>query len=397
MRRAILVVLDGLGVGAMRDVEEVRPQDAGADSLAAALHREPAELPNLERLGLAKAAPTAPLAGAAEPIGSWGRSELGYPGADSYLGHQVMLGSDVSGVVLEPFAAEIDRYASTLRETGRRVEPVDGLPVLAVEDSMVLCDSLEADPGMNYNVTGSLELVDFEEIVSVARSLRATAPVARIIAVGGRDISMDDIVASLKSRQGAVGVDTPSLGVYGHGVELLHLGFAFASDAQTPSRAAAAGLPVTLIGKMADLVACDPARRHPAVDTDEVLGSLVQAMDDQPSGLIAANVQELDLAGHQESPRKFVEVLVKADRSLGRVCDAMGEDDLLIVCGDHGNDPTRGRLHTREEVPVLAFIPGAPARELGRRSSLADVGATVADWLEVQPPAVGTSFLEALL
>lgn len=397
MRRAILVVLDGLGVGAMRDVAEVRPQDAGANSLAAALRAAPAALPNLERLGLARAAPSAPLRDSVEPIGSWGRSELGYPGADSYLGHQTMFGSDVSAVALESFAAELDRYASTLRKTGRRVESVDGLPVLAVEDSMVLCDSLEADPGMNYNVTGSLELVGFDEIVSVARALRATAPVARVIAVGGRDITMEDILGSLKSRQGAVGVDTPALGVYGHGVELLHLGFEFDSQAQTPSRVAAAGLPVTLIGKMADLVACEGAERLPAVDTEEVLEALERTVASQRSGLIAANVQELDLAGHQESPEKFVDVLTKADRSLGPIAEGMTDKDLLIVCGDHGNDPSRGHMHTREEVPVLARIPGASARELGRCPSLADIGATLADWLGVTPPPAGHSFLGSIV
>jgi phosphopentomutase len=373
MRRAILVVLDGLGIGAMGDVEAVRPQDAGADSLAAALRQAPTRLPALERLGLGRAAPSAGLDVDVEPIASWGRSELGYPGADSYLGHQAMFGSDVSGVVLEPFAAELERYAGRVRETGRRVEPVDGLPVLAVEDSMVLCDSLEADPGMNYNVTGSLELVDFEEIVAVAEALRGAAPVARII-----------------------GVDTPALGVYGNGVELLHLGFEFDSAAQTPSIVAAAGLPVALIGKMADLIACEGAERLPAVNTDEVLGLLDRVLREQESGLIAANVQELDLAGHERSPEKWVQVLAKSDRALGRIADEISAEDLLVVCGDHGNDPTLGQLHTREEVPILARVPGAPVRELGLRRGLADVGTTLAEWLGVGAPAAGRSFLEEI-
>lgn len=396
MRRAILLVLDGLGVGAMDDVPTARPQDAGSDSLGAALREAPAELPNLVRLGLAKAAPSAPLADSGRPVGSWGRSELGYPGADSYLGHQTMLGSDVSGVALQSFAEEIDRYADLLRGSGHRVEAVDSLPVLAVDGAMVLCDSLEADPGMNYNVTGSLELTGFDEVVAVGRALRNAAPVSRVIAVGGRDIGMRQILASLKSVDGVTGVDTPSLGVYGHGVELLHLGFRFDPDAQVPSRAAAAGLPVALIGKMADLVACEGAERLPGVDTAAVLADFERVVDGREGGLIAANVQELDLAGHQESAEKYVEVLALADASLGRTIDELGEEDLLIVTGDHGNDPTKGRMHTREEVPVLAYRRGASARGFGRRPSLGDVGATIADWLQVDPPPQGASFLEEL-
>ena len=396
MRRAILLVLDGLGVGAMSDVERVRPQDAGSDSLASALRECPAELPNLSRLALERAAPSADFGTPVEPIASWGRSELGYPGADSYLGHQTMFGSDVSGVEVESFAQRIDDYSAALRASGHRVETLDGMPVLSVERSMVVCDSLEADPGMNYNVTGSLELTSFDEIASVSRALRELAPVSRVIAVGGRDIGMADIVASLKSVRGVIGVDTPSLGVYGHGVELLHLGFHFDPEAQLPSQVTARGLEVTLIGKMADLVDCSGALRLPGVETDSVLDNFERAIATQSSGLIAANVQELDLAGHQESAAKFVEVLRQSDASLGRVLDDLSEEDLLIVTGDHGNDPTRGRLHTREEVPVLAYRRGATAAGFGLRRTLADVGATLARWLAVPDPPNGTSFLELL-
>jgi phosphopentomutase len=395
VRRAILVVLDGLGIGATKDVPTVRPQDEGADSLRHALEEHPGRLPVLESLGLGMAAPDSGL-GRSGVFGSWGRSELGYPGADSYLGHQAMFGSDVSSVVLEGFAGQIDRYSKALRDAGHQVTAVDGMPVLAVDDAMVVCDSLEADPGMNYNVTGSLEVVDFDDIVEVARDLRAIAPVPRVIAVGGREIGLEDIVKALKDRDGAVGVDTPSLGVYGNGVELLHLGFRFETEKQTPSRVAEAGLPVSLIGKMADLIVCPTAQRLPGVDTDEVLASLLRVFTVQEEGLIAANVQEVDLAGHQESAAMYVGVLEKADRALGEIHAGMRPEDLLIVCGDHGNDPTRGSLHTREEVPLLASLSKEPSVRLGTRSSLADVGATLAAWLGVPMPPVGESFLGLL-
>jgi phosphopentomutase len=394
--RVLLVLLDGLGGGAMADVPKVRPQDAGADSLAHALAARPAPLPALVELGLANAAPSAGLRAPRDPLASWGRSELGYPGADSYLGHQVLMGSDASGVTLESFAVGIDRYASALRARGHAVEQLDGRPVLVVDEAMVVADSLEADPGLNYNVTGSLELVDFDRIVAVAEVVRELAAVPRIIAVGGTEIELDDVIASLELRNGVEGVDTPGLGVYHDGVKLLHLGHDFGFTTQAPSLAASCGLPVTLIGKMADIVFCDAAERIPGVETAEVLAAFAAAAACQDDGLIALNVQELDLAGHRESCEDYVGILEQADEALGRLLGTLSDGDLLIVTGDHGNDPTRGPLHTREEVPLLAFAPGRPAHALGTRPSLADVGATIAEWLEAGATGAGQSFAEKL-
>ena len=396
-RRAILIVLDGLGVGALDDVAAVRPQDRGADSLAHALEHAPAELPFLAALGLGNAAPTAPLAPADRPAASWGRSALGYPGADSFLGHQVLMGGDVRQVRLETLEHGADGYARALARRGHEVRRVDGLPVLLVDGAMLVHDSLEADPGMNYNVTGSLDHARFEDICAVAEVVRSVAPVPRVIAVGARDTPPSALVAGVHARDGAVGIDTPGLGIYERGAEILHLGLArLTGTGQLPALAAAAGLPVTLVGKMADIVACEPAVRRPAVETAHVLALLDEAVAAQAEGVIAANVQELDLAGHRGSPGEYVAVLQQADVALSALVPRLRPDDLLVVTGDHGNDPTKGAMHTREAVPILVAGPGAARRPIGERATLADIGATLAAWLGLPPTASGTSFLEAV-
>jgi phosphopentomutase len=397
MRRAVLVVLDGLGIGALDDVVHTRPQDAGADSLAHALQAHDAELPFLAALGLGRAAPSAGLPFAGPPVASWGRAELGYPGADSFLGHQVMMGGDVSTIRLEPFAERLGTYRDELLRGGHAARPLDGLPVLVVDDAMLIADSLEADAGMNYNVTGSLDRTGFDAIRSVAAIVREAAPVPRVVAVGAHDTPLERILADVHEHDGAVGIDTPGLGIYERGAEIEHLGVRdIGAPRQLPSLAAAAGLPVALIGKMADIVVCDDARRMPAVETERVLAMLAETVGHQDRGLIAANVQELDLAGHDGDPEAYVSVLQQADSALVDLAARLGNDDLLIVTGDHGNDPTRGPTHTREAVPVLAFHGDWEPRAIGTRETLADIGATLADWLELPETGTGASFRELM-
>ena len=76
--------------------------------------------------------------------------------------------------------------------------------------------------------------------------------------------------------------------------------------------------------------------------------------------------------------------------------EALGDEDILMICADHGNDPTaQGTDHTREYVPLLVY--GKSLKQgvnLGTRETFADVGATVSDFLAVETPEIGKSFLE---
>ena len=85
------------------------------------------------------------------------------------------------------------------------------------------------------------------------------------------------------------------------------------------------------------------------------------------------------------------------DRWLPGIRAALREDDLLFITADHGNDPTTGSSdHARECVPLL--VCGAQARpvSLGVRSTFSDLGATVAEWLNIGFRGRGTSFLSLL-
>ena len=119
-------------------------------------------------------------------------------------------------------------------------------------------------------------------------------------------------------------------------------------------------------------------------------GSITQAtldsLDTQKSGLIFANLVDFDMKyGHRRDAPGYAQALEDFDRRVPELLERLGEDDLLILTADHGNDPTfPGSDHTREYVPVLLFQKGQSGRALGLRSTLADVGASLGAWLGVR-------------
>ncbi|SCK33906.1 Phosphopentomutase [Streptomyces sp. WMMB 322] len=397
------MVLDGLGIGAMPDAGALRPGDVDADTLGHLLDRYRAEhgrhlrLPALEALGLGllRAHP-ALAAGTALPVAA-GRARLGYDGADTYAGHQTMMGADFSRVAVARLAQHIAEVTAALEQAGYKAELLGGKPLLTVDGDILVHDNLEADPGINWNVSARLEDRPFEQILAVARTVRAAAPVARVIAVGGRSGSpLPQFVRH--GAGGTVGLDTPASGFYRNGgLRVQHLGAPVDHTRQLPELAARAGAEVTLVGKAADILACDSAVRLPGVRTGEVLAHTLAAARAHRAGaaegapaLVVANVQETDLAGHQQDAAGFAAVLGEADAGLGallRELDRPG--DRLIVTADHGNDPLIGHaFHTREFVPVLVHRPGsgdAGPVLLPDAASLADVGATAAGFLGIGP------------
>jgi len=155
-----------------------------------------------------------------------------------------------------------------------------------------------------------------------------------------------------------------------------------------------AGLPVHLIGKVADVIVCDGAEKAAHVATRDVLDATYDALGRVEDGLIAINVQETDLAGHDQDAARYAACLRATDEGIGRILDQLRPGDLFIITGDHGNDPTIGHdKHTREFTPLLVAGEGVDSVSLGQRESLADIAATIAEVFATQAPEIGTSFL----
>ena len=112
-------------------------------------------------------------------------------------------------------------------------------------------------------------------------------------------------------------------------------------------------------------------------------------------GLLLANVIEFDQTwGHRNDVAGFHAGLRELDQALPRLLAPVREEDLVIFTADHGNDPTTPSTdHSREVVPLLVTGPRVRPVALGRRATFADIGQTVAEFLEVPPLSAGTSFL----
>ncbi|MDN5313145.1 MAG: phosphopentomutase [Thermoanaerobacteraceae bacterium] len=400
MKRVILLVIDSLGVGEMEDVMKVRPQDKGANTLKHVAEAvKDFNIPSLEALGVGYLVDSEKIKRPANPLGSYGKSKLAHFGADTYQGHQEIIGSKPRMPVVKPFIKFMDRVEKALKKAGYDVKiPDPEHPFLLVNGLVTVADNIEADPGQNYNVTAPLDYISFEEELTIGRIVRENVEVGRVIVLGGRDIAMDDILKAIEFKDGSItGIDCPKSGVYRSGYMVRHLGYGVNPEVQVPTLLHRQGYPVSLIGKMADVIECDGAEYFPMVETEGVMELILEKMVSQKTGLIAANVQETDLAGHAMDASRYAERLMTADLYLKSILEQMKEQDLLIITGDHGNDPTIGHSHhTREKALLLVYGKELKAVNLGERDTLSDIGATIADYFGIQKPEHGRSFLNLI-
>ncbi|EPY6469423.1 phosphopentomutase [Clostridium sporogenes] len=402
MNRFIVIVLDGFGVGYMKDVKVVRPLDVGANTCKHILEKNPEfKLPNLEKLGLMNAL--------GEEIGilkfqenaTFGKAELAHFGADTFMGHQEIMGTLPKLPIKEGFITVINKVYEELKNRGYKVEIKEGKEgkFLIVNNALTIADNIEADLGQAYNITAALDIMPFEDVLTVGKIVREHSRVSRVITFGGEDITLENILNAVEEKgNGFIGINAPKSGVYNKGYQCIHLGYGINAEVQIPTILGKKGIDVTLLGKVADIVSNEYGKSISCVDTEEVLKLTIKEMKLMDKGFICTNVQETDLCGHRENVEEYFKKLSIADKYLGKIMKELQEEDILLVMADHGNDPTIGHSrHTREMVPLLVYGPKVKKVSLGIRNTLSDVGATVADYFGITCPENGTSFLDRLL
>jgi len=396
MKKVVLLVIDSLGVGHMDDVVKIRPQDVGANTLYHLLDQaQDLPIPNLEKLGINEIV-CHPKLSRPTPLASHGVMNLQHYGADSYAGHQEIMGTQPKKPNIAPFVQYLQKVKQALEEAGHHVvQPDAAMPYLRVDDYIVVADNIETDYGQIYNLTGALDYIPFTHVLDVAAVVRQEVKVNRVIALGGQGITLEDIENSIEKREdGLVGVNSPKSGVYKQGYNVRHIGYGVNPATQVSTILVEHGKEVTLIGKMQDVIECQGAEKRPAVDTDLVMSEIIKAQSRTKQGLIAATVQETDLSGHSQDVERYATKLMTVDSKLGTIMGAMSTEDYLIITADHGNDPTIGHSqHTREKTPLLVYRKDMPGQDLGIRGTLSDIARSIADIFQVPPPENGKTFM----
>lgn len=385
-RRAIVIVLDGVGVGAAPDAASYG--DANSDTLGNLARAVGGlEVPNLERLGLGCLAPLEGVVRVSAPTGAWGRMRPVAAGKDSTTGHWEICGVPVS----KPFptypngfpAAVIDTFA---RRVGRGVignVVASGTGVIERYGA----EHVRTGKLIVYTSADSVFQVAAHEGVVPLAELYEACTAARDLLVAPHDVSR--VIAR------------PFVGENGAFTRTANRrDFSIAPPAETLLDAlAAAGIPRRGVGKVDDLFAGRAIVAEHTRDNAAGLEAIARALREMPSGFLFANLVDFDqLWGHRNDVAGFHDALRAFDRALPTLLSALREDDLLFLTADHGNDPTTPSTdHSREIVPLL--VAGARVRptDVGERSTFADLGATVGEWLGVGFRGRGTSFLSELL
>lgn len=383
MHRFIVVVIDSFGVGAMSDCPLVRPTDVGTNTALHLIERERLSLESLEALGIMNALGVETETMHFSHTANWTISRLAHVGADTFQGHQEIMGSIPKAPVLQAFGEHIDETQRDLESNGYEVRrlAVDGNQVLIVNEGTVCGDNLETDLGQVINVSSTFRRTSFEETKKIGQIVRKHYQVSRVIALGGETPELQDLVDSIKTKGIFIGLDTPASGVYERGYLVQHIGYGIDSTKQVIHALSQRGVPTYLYGKAADIISNERGVNFYGVDTQFLMDKLIADIQRVDTAFFCLNVQETDLAGHECDSKKYAKVLGVVDDALNVIMGSMDEGDRLVVMADHGNDPYSGSSrHTRENVPILFYDKIHEGFQFPERETMADVGQSVASY-----------------
>lgn len=385
-KRAIVIVCDSLGVGALPDAPEYG--DSGADTLGHILRDAKPSLPNLSRLGLLHTLATP--ASDVTPSAAWGRMRERSAGKDTTTGHWEMMGL----VVEEPFRTYPEGFPrEVIEEYEKRIgrgtlgnKPASGTEILDElgEQHMRTGSPIVYTSGDSvFQVAAHEEVIPPDElwkICATARELmRGEHNVGRIIArpFVGKGAGSFRRTANRKD-----------FSVRPTGLTVVE-------------RAHREGKHVVGIGKIADIFdrvgISEEIRSESNADG---MRKTLQLVKESDADFVFTNLVDFDSKyGHRNDVHGYAKALEELDEWIAPLVAALGPQDLLFLTADHGCDPTDVSTdHTREYVPLIIAGPEVVPGDLGERDSFCDLGATVAEHLGLDMTGIaGVSALPEVL
>ena len=388
MSRVIWMVIDSVGIGALPDSQKFG--DVNVDTLGNIVRAcKGIKNPNMIKLGLANIEGVDSLENIESPIGCYGRCSEVSKGKDTTTGHWEM-----TGVLVEtPFKTFENGFPKDIieefeRRSNRKVignKPASGTAIL---DELGEQHMNTGEVIVYTSADSVFQIAAHEEIVSLDE-LYKMCEIAREIMMG------DNAVARIIAR--------PFIGKPG--------AFERTSNRRDYSLSPFedtvldniknSNLDVIGVGKIEDIFnqqgITEAIHTH---DNMDGVNQTINYMKKETKGLIFTNLVDFDSKyGHRRDVEGYKNALEEFDARIPEILENMNDDDVLIINSDHGNDPTyKGTDHTREYIPVLVYGKNLKSGlNLGTRNSFADIGATVADILNVEMPKHGQSFKNEIM
>jgi phosphopentomutase len=368
-RRVIWIVLDSVGIGEMPDADAYG--DRGSDTLGNIAKRRRLHLPNLRRLGLANIKPLTGLAPEAAPLGAFGRCTLASPGKDTTTGHWEMAGIHLEKPfplfprgfppeIMNEFEARIGR-----RSLGNKAASgTEIIKELGEEHMRTGSPIVYTSADSVFQVAAHEEVIPLPELYKICETareiLRGPYEVGRVIA---------------RPFTGSPGSFTRTPNRHDYAVP--------PPKGMLLDQLAGRDIDIYSVGKIFDVFLGRGIRSHENTKNNaDGMAKTLGAMDTVERGLIFVNLVDFDqLYGHRNDVEGYARALEEVDAWLPSLEAKLREDDVAILTADHGCDPTTPSTdHSREYVPLLAY--GKSARhgvDLGLRSTLSDIGQTVAE------------------
>jgi len=376
-RRAVVVVLDGVGAGHAPDAAEYG--DEGADTLGNTARAVGGlDLPNLQSLGLGNLTEIEGMPAEDSTRASHGvMVELSAAKA-TLAGHWEMMGlvlEDPLPTYPEGFPEEIiHRFEE---ETGRKVignRPASGTEIieeLGPEQEETGAWIVYTSADSVFQIAAHTGAIPLEELYEASEK-------AHEMLIEEGPILVERVIARpFHGEKGAYERENENRHDYG-----------ITPPSETyMDRIKNAGHEVVAVGKIRDIFDGKGITEHLSAppDDDAKVDAILDALGRVDSGLVFANLVDFDARyGHRRDPEGMAANLRGFDDRVPELLEALGGDDLLIITADHGNDPTySGTDHTRERVPLLV-AGGGDHKDLGVRQGFSDLGATAAGWLGVE-------------
>jgi phosphopentomutase len=398
MTRAVILVLDSFGIGAAADADHFG--DVGADTLGHIAERRaragrPLELPNLARLGLLHAARESSgrfpegCDTAVTITGAYGYAAEISTGKDTPSGHWEMAGvpvlyewgyfRDARNTFPEPLLAKLIERGRLPGVLGNcHASGTEIIERLGEEHVRTGKPIVYTSADSVFQIAAHEEAFGLERLLDlclIARELVDEYRIGRVIARPFTGSNWRDFVRTGNRRDYAVPPPAPTV----------------------LDKLVEAGGEVIGIGKIPDIFAHQGiSRAIKATGNAALFDATLAALDTAPDrAMVFSNFVDFDmLYGHRRDIDGYATALEYFDSRMPELVARLGAGDIAILSADHGCDPTwPGSDHTREYVPVLACGPGVRAGSLGRRSTFADIGQSLATHFGLPAMDYGVSFL----